>query len=254
MFLAFRDYMKKEILLSFLLVILLVYIFYVGIPIMRFESEKKIIELKSDDKKFHNKVNILLPAIGEEGKGIVAWLRVEVLDGEGRTLLEINNISFLEDTQESIRIAKSIAEQITNIDMEDYDIIYSFNADATKIEGPSAGPAMTIATTIALQNKTLNDSVVITGYLKEDGTIGKVSGILEKAESAKQNGVKLFLVPLGQRIQIESETNKTCDNGVFTTFCKTETFSRRIDVQEEIGIDVIEVGSISDALKYFVID
>jgi len=258
MFPVFSDYMKKEIILGFLLVILLACIFYFGIPLARLENEAEIIEektigLESNNEKFLSKAKILLPAVEEEGQGIMAWLTVEVHEGEGRTLLEIDNISFFEDTQKSILVARSIAEKITNTDPLDYDIIYSFNANASTIEGPSAGPAIAIATIIALENKTINQSVIITGYLKENGKIGKVSGVLEKAKVAKQNQLELFLVPLGQKIQSEIETNKTCENDGITTFCKTETFSRKVDIQEEIGIDVLEVESISDALKYFII-
>ncbi len=246
--------MRREILIGGLFVILVLYIFLVGIPLLRLESEKKVIEMKADEPEFSKDVEILLPAVEESGQGIMAWLKVEVHEGEGRTLLEINDISFWEDTQESIRIAKSVAEEVTNVDTSQYDIIYSVNANASKIEGPSAGAAMAIATSVALKNKNINNSVVITGYLKEDGTIGKVSGILAKAEAAKENGVKLFLVPLGQRIQTKIETKKQCEHGVFTAYCETKVIEENVDIQEEVGIDVIEVGSISEALKYFVVD
>ena len=254
MFLAFCDYMKREILIGSLLVILVAYVFYFGVSVMRLESEEKVIKMKLDEKEFSNKVEIFLPAVEEEGDGTMAWLNVEINKGEGRVLLDIDDIFFLEDTQESVRIAKSVAEKTTNIDTSCYDIVYSFNANASKIEGPSAGPAIAIATSIALENKKINKSVVITGYLREDGTIGKVSGILEKAESAKQNQIKLLLIPVGQKIQTKIETEKNCENSVFTTYCKTETISKKIDIQEEIGINVIEVENVSEALKYFIID
>ncbi len=254
MFLAFRDYMRREVLIGGLLVILVAYVFYFGISVMRLETEEKVIKMKSDEKEFSNKIEIFLPAVEEEGDGTMAWLEVEINEGEGRVLLDIDDIFFLEDTQESVRIAKSVAEKTTNIDASIYDIIYSFNANASKIEGPSAGPAMAIATSVALKNKTINKSVTITGYLREDGTIGKVSGILEKAESAKQNQIKLLLIPVGQRIQTKIETEKNCENGILTTYCKTETISKKVDIQEEVGIDVIEIENISEALKYFIID
>ena len=251
--------MRKELLIGILLVILLAYIFLVGIPVIKVETEKKVIEMKAPEEKlnendFHKSVEILLPAVEEEGKGIMAWLEVEVHEGEGKTLLEINDILFCDDTQESIRIAKSVAGEMTNVDTSDYDIFYSINANASKIEGPSAGPAMAIATSIALQNKTLNNSVVISGYLKEDGKIARVSGLLAKAEVAKQNEVELFLVPLGQRIQTKTETKKNCEHDALTTFCETETVEKRVDIQEEVGIDVVEVGSVEEALGYFVVD
>ena len=245
--------MKKEILVGTLLTLLVIYIVFVGIPVIRFETEK-VIETKSDENKFHKEVEILLPAVEESGDGIIASLKVEVNEGKGRTLLEINDISFWEDTQQSVRTAKSVAEKITGVDATKYDIIYSINANASKIEGPSAGAAMAIATTIALENKTINNSVVITGYLREDGTIGKVAGILPKAKTAKENNMQLFLVPLGQRTQTKIETKKNCEDYAYTTFCQTEAVEKNVDIQEEVGINVVEVGSISEALKYFVVD
>lgn len=246
--------MKKQILIAGLLIILLIYVVFVGIPIIKFESEKQIIEMKPDREKFYKEVEIILPAVEESGEGVIAILKVEVTEGKGRTLVEINDISFLDDTQESIRNAKTVAEKITGMDTSNYDIIYSINANASKIEGPSAGPAIAIATIIGLENKTINNSVVITGYLREDGKITKVSGILAKVQSAKDNHVQLFLVPLGQRIETKTETKKDCENSAYTTFCTTKFVETKVDIQEEVGIDVVEVGAISDALKYFIVD
>jgi len=252
MFLAFCDYMRRESVLGGLLAVLVIYILFVGVPLIRFETQGKVIEMSGIDEKIYSQVELLLPAVEEEGQGTMAWLRVEIHEGRGKTLLEIDNILFWDDTQESIRRARLVAEEITGIDTSNYDIVYSINANASRIEGPSAGPAMAIATSLALENRTANKSVIITGYLKEDGKLGKVSGILTKAEVAKQNGVKLFIVPSGQRIQTKLETKKECEHDIFTTFCKTKTISKEVDVQEEVGIDVIEVDDISEALKYFI--
>jgi len=221
---------------------------------MKPTNKEKVLQMKSADGKFSNKLGIFLLAVEEEGDGTMAWLNVEIDKGEGRILLDIDDISFLGDTQESIRTAKSVAEKITNIDTSHYDIIYSFNANASRIEGPSAGPSIAIATSIALENKTINNSVAITGYLRKDGTIGKVSGILEKAEISKKNHIKLLLIPIGQRFQTKIGNEKKCETSIFRTYCKNETIPKRIDIQKEVGINVIEVENISDALKYFIID
>ena len=245
--------MRKQILLRTLFIILIFYIIIVGTSIFRVKTGK-LIEMKVSEPKFYKQVEISLPAVEEDGKGTMVSLKVQLNKGEGRVLLEIDSISFWEDTQRSIRVAKSVAEKITNKDTSDYDIIYSIFANASKIEGPSAGPSIAIATIIALNNETINNSVAITGYLREDGTIAKVSGVLAKAEAAKENGIKLFLVPLGQRVQPKTETKKNCKNSFLINYCTTETIERMVDIQEEVGIDVIEVKNISDALKYFVID
>ncbi|MEM5793097.1 MAG: S16 family serine protease [Candidatus Aenigmatarchaeota archaeon] len=238
------------ILLTIILIFSGIYIFQLSKFGKKEEVLKTDCNLNSDGYPI-NEVKILLPAVKDDGDGMMVWLSVDVYPGSGRTLIDINNILFWEDTQESIRLAKEIAGNITGKNLSNFDLVYFIDANASKIEGPSAGPAVAIATIFALENKTLNNSVVISGYLRSDGRIGRVSGLLEKAQSAKENGVKLFIVPKGQRYQIKTETIKKCDEIGFTTFCRTETFSNRVDIEEEVGIDVVEVERLSDAIGYF---
>jgi len=246
--------MKIQKLFLILVSTITIYLLF-STPIPDVENKETIIQMKPEiPLGSKREVKIPLPAVDEEGKGTIVWLRVEVLEGEGRILLEINNILFWEDTQESVRLAKSIAEELSDVDTKNYDIIYSIDANASKIEGPSAGPAMAIATILALENKTINNSVVISGYLRKDGKIGKVSGILSKARAAKENGFKLFLIPKDQSYQLKTETEKKCFTEGLTTICRTESFTERVNIKDEIGIDVIEVENISEALKYFIIE
>ncbi|MBD3155279.1 MAG: hypothetical protein GF368_01330 [Candidatus Aenigmarchaeota archaeon] len=246
--------MKKRSLVGILVAFLVLYVVFFGTPLIRIESKERVIEMKASDEDYSREVEIFLPAVEENEEGIMALLKVKLVEGEGKTLLEIDDISFLKNTQESIRVSKRVSEKVTNIETSNYDIIYSIDANASVIEGPSAGPAMAVATSFALLNESLNHSVIISGYLQEDGTVSKVSGILAKAEVAKKNSIKLFLVPLGQRAQVKTETRKVCETIGLTSYCETETTSKRVDIQEEIGIEVIEVGSISEALEYFIMN
>ena len=185
------------------MVLLVLYIVLIGMPLFRIEQEQKIIEFREEPQpEYSRKTTMKVPAIDEEENGIIAELSVEAMPGKGRTLVDIEEILFWEDTQNSIRTAKSVAEKITGIELSDYDLIYSVKADASAIEGPSAGVAMTIATIASLQNKNINENVTITGYLKNDGRIGKVSGIIPKANISKEIGMELFLVPRGQKYHI----------------------------------------------------
>ena len=246
--------MKKKIIVSSLVVLLVLYIVLVGIPVFRIQQEQKIIEFQEQPQhkpEYSRKTTMKVPAIDEEDNGIMAELSVEVMPGKGRTLVDIEEILFWEDTQNSIRTAKLVAENITGIDLSDYDLIYSVRANASAIEGPSAGAAMAIATIASLQNKTINHSITITGYLKNDGRIGKVSGILPKAKISKETGMELFLVPHGQKYQITYEQERRCEKYVFSTFCRTETVEKKVDIEEEVGIRVEEVENVEEALKYF---
>lgn len=199
----------------------------------------------------YGKSTIYMPAVDENGKGVVTSLKVESAEGEGRTLVNINDILFWTDTQFSIQTAKAVAENYTGYDVSKADIIYAINTSANLIEGPSAGAALTIATVAALRNQTLNPDVMITGTIEPDGTIGQVGGILEKAEAAKAVGAKLFLVPEGQAIESYYKQERSCRPIGPITYCTTNYVPVSIDISSQAGIQVKEVADISDALKYF---
>jgi predicted S18 family serine protease len=67
------------------------------------------------------------------------------------------------------------------------------------IGGPSAGAATTVATIAALQSTQVKHDVAITGTIEEDGYVGQVSSVFDKAIAADKNGMALLLVPRGQK-------------------------------------------------------
>ena len=199
-----------------------------------------------------NYVTINLPAVDNNGNGIVAQLKVQSLPGEGKILTNINQLSLWTDTQDSIRTAEVVAQNITGKDISKIDLVYSIQTNASVIEGPSAGAALTIATIAVLENKTLNQDVMITGTINPDGTIGQVGSVLEKAEAAKQIGAKLFLVPVGEGYQSNNLPEKTCNMHGSITFCTTKYKFQTLNISKSVGIDIKEVATINDALKYFI--
>lgn len=193
-----------------------------------------------------------LPAVDNNGSGYITTLKVEAMPGTGRTLVDINSLLFWEDTQQSIRKAKGIAEKISRVNTSNVDLIYTISANASLIGGESAGAALTIATIAVLENKKIGDDVIITGSVNHDGSIGPVQGVLSKAIAAKEFGAKLLLVPLLQSREVIYESQKHCDTINGFEICTTEQIPRKSNVSEEAKIDVREVGTISDALKYFI--
>jgi uncharacterized protein len=198
-------------------------------------------------------VSLYVPAVDSEGNGVPTKLTVQVIPGNGKILTNINNLLFWVDTQQSIQVAQAVAKNITKADISKVDIIYSIETNATIIEGPSAGAALTIATIAALENKPINTSVMITGTINPDGTIGPVGGILAKAKAAKDVGATLFLVPEGQGVQTTYVPKQQCEKIGPITFCTTEYIKQTVDTKKSIGIQVIEVSNIHEALKYFLI-
>jgi uncharacterized protein len=194
---------------------------------------------------------VVVPAVDEDGNGVATTLDVQIIPGTRRALVDIDRLLFFTDTQNSIRVSRSVSENLTGVDLSYYDIIYSIRADASVIEGPSAGGAMTIATIAALTGRDPDTTVMMTGTINHDGTIGPVGEILAKAIAAKEIGAKAFLVPLGQSQQVVYESRETCHNVGISRVCDIERLPRKIDVGEEAGIDVIEVTNIQEAMSHF---
>jgi uncharacterized protein len=196
---------------------------------------------------------IKVPAVDNEGNGVVTLLRVEALPGEGKVLVNINQLLFWVDTQYSIIVAEEVAEDFTEIDLSNIDLSYTIETNASVIGGQSAGAAITVATIAALENKTIDPNTMITGTIRSDGSIGQVGAILAKAKAAKDVGATLFLVPPDQAIQINYKPVKKCEKIGPITYCSVEYEEERIDISEEVGIEVKEVSTLQEALKYFLV-
>ncbi|MBI5148106.1 hypothetical protein HZA33_00315 [Candidatus Pacearchaeota archaeon] len=198
-------------------------------------------------------VSMEVPAVDSSGKGVATILAVESMPGSGRTLVDIDNLLFWSDTQQSMRVARLVAANITGKDINKYDLVYNVYANASLVGGPSAGAALTLTTIAALENKQINKSVMITGSINHDGTIGPVGGILEKAKAAKDINATLFLVPLLQSRDVIYETKEHCEKFGPAQVCTTETIPRKINVENEAGLQVLEVGTIKEAMQYILL-
>lgn len=192
-----------------------------------------------------------VPAVDDSGKGVALTLSVQSRPGEGRVLTDINNLFFWVDTQNSIRVAQRVAQNITKIDISKIDLVYDVKTNASAIEGPSAGAALTIATIAALENKNVNPDVMITGTINPDGTIGRVGGIDSKAQAAKEVGAKIFLIPAGQSVQTTYQPSENCETIGPLYYCNTEYKSTTVNITSVSGLEIKEVSDIQEALKYF---
>jgi uncharacterized protein len=198
-----------------------------------------------------SEASLYAPAVDNQGNGVVTVLKVDAQSGSGRTLVDVNHIVFWADTQQSIQTAKDVAGQISGVDLSKIDLVYSIQTNASLIEGPSAGAALTIATIAALENKTLNSSVMITGTINPDGTIGEIGGVVAKASAAKSAGATLFLVPQGQGTETNYAPIQKCEASASFTICTTTYQQQTVQVSQQSGIRIQEVSDIRDALKYF---
>lgn len=96
--------------------------------------------------------------------------------------------------KDSVFNAASVIREITDKDIGDYDI--HVNAiGGGRIDGPSAGAAITICIISALLNKPLRQDIAITGEISLRGKIKPVGGIFEKIYGARRKGIKLIVIP-----------------------------------------------------------
>lgn len=132
---------------------------------------------------------------GEEGAILNA--QVIVKNGTGHVFIDTSPYTQV-DLQGSTRIAAMVASDALGIDQKSYDFYYIIKIDSPIIGGPSAGGALTVATIAAINNWQIKPSVIMTGTIDPDGTIGPVGGIPFKFEAVTTKNTTLFLVPQGQ--------------------------------------------------------
>lgn len=249
---------KKDKNRNISIAVLVVAFFLLGFSVSPYIQPKdRLVEVKENNiVKFLYKsdktgsATVRIPAVDEEGKGVITELTVQAMQGSGRVLANIDKLLFWVDTQNSIRTARDVAQNYTRINLAQYDIVYTVEADeASVIEGGSAGAALTAATIAALQNKTIRPDVVISGTINHDGTIGPVGEILAKAKAAKAGNASVFLVPAEQGKGRTYKTERHCEKKGPAQLCTLETVAQEIDISKEAGLPVLEVLNIEEALK-----
>jgi uncharacterized protein len=247
--------MAKKSLLPWILVILLASTLILFLVVGPEETSENNIGY-SNETRFAaignaSVVTMRLPAVDADGNGVLTDMAVEIRNGTGRILVDINNLFFWADTQQSIKLARDVAEKVSGINASNFDLVYNVYANASLIGGPSAGAAITLATIAALEGKTINESVMITGTVNSDGSIGKVGDVFEKSQAARDGNATLFLVPEGQGSKAVTKTTKDCKMYGIIELCSIDQISERISIDNKTGIKVIEVKNIKDALQYF---
>ncbi|HEY9206099.1 MAG TPA: S16 family serine protease [Candidatus Methanoperedens sp.] len=164
-------------------------------------------------------------AVDENDKGHVIPLEVIIKSGKGNLYPNIANVRYDETLQSSVQIAILVAREVTRTSLSDKDVEINIEspveAQGLIISGGSAGTAITLAAIAAMEGKTIRKEVLITGTINEDHTIGRIGAARAKAMAAKDNGAVLFLVPSGQKSDVG-----------------------------DVGIEVLEVETVEDAIKY----
>jgi len=109
---------------------------------------------------------------------------------------------------------------------------FAISIDTGDVGGPSAGLAMTLAVLDVLTEGELTGGGVVatTGTIRSDGSVGAVGGVKQKTIAAREAGVALFIVPLGEVEEAQANAGEMRIAGV-------ETLDDALAVLEEIGGD-----------------
>ncbi|PJI08381.1 MULTISPECIES: Lon family ATP-dependent protease [Clostridium] len=97
--------------------------------------------------------------------------------------------------KDSVFNAASVIRKLTDKDIKDYDIHVNVIGGG-KIDGPSAGSAITVCILSALLNKEVRQDVAMTGEISLRGNVKPVGGVFEKIYGARRKGIKLVTVPV----------------------------------------------------------
>ncbi len=191
----------------------------------------------------------------DEDNGTMGSLTVKLIPGNSSVLIDIN--PFLEtDLQFSANTAIEYAKRKTGFIRPNRDFVLTYQISSNVIGGGSAGAATAIAAIAAIENKTLNPKIAITGTINPDGSIGQVGGVLEKAKAVSSAGYTTFLVPKGQtKIRYYEQVTEE-ETGLGYTFYNKRYVPRTIDIKDQVkedwGLNLVEVSDINQAMKYMV--
>jgi predicted S18 family serine protease len=144
--------------------------------------------------------SMMVPAVDANGKGILTTITARAVPGRGDVYISVEPLISVE-TQQSEKIAVRIASEAAGVDRNQWDIFFKIVAPAESVDGPSGGAAMTVLTYAELTGRKPRKDLTVTGSIERDGRIGKIGGVLAKAEAVHEAGLKVFLVPLGQSVQ-----------------------------------------------------
>jgi predicted S18 family serine protease len=87
----------------------------------------------------------------------------------------------------------------------------------------------------------------MTGTISDDGHVGAIGGVIEKATAAKENGKTLFLIPQENQL-ITPPSPATSGTGVFSTAHPVQQVPAKEYIEKNIGINVSYINSIDDVM------
>lgn len=187
-------------------------------------------------------------------EGTAMNIKVDIRDGTGLVLVNTQTPTGA-DFQTSAKTAVKIAESYTNSDLSNKDVIFSISSknenELQTVDGPSAGMAMTVLLVMEIQDKPINDKILLTGTIQPDGTIGPVGGVPQKADAAGKYGATTFIVPKGEATTFVQECTEKKEGAFYFRNCRSEPRDLSPILEEKYNMKVVEATNLESVLKYF---
>ncbi len=137
--------------------------------------------------------------------GIAIPMEIEARSGTG-LFIETDDVLLDESVQKSLKKAYYLAGIVARggLDGREFRLkIRNPLIDTLTLNGESAGAAIAITMIALVLDMELNSSVLITGSIGSDGSVGEVGGIWNKAQAAKEANATVLLVPEGKKIDVD---------------------------------------------------
>jgi predicted S18 family serine protease len=184
-------------------------------------------------------------------EGGMVNISVEVAPGKGRVLVQTTPLMGTV-FQDAANHAVAAAANHSGVDLSGADVIFSIRSpeEVSEIDGPSAGAAMAALLTSVLEGFPLNESVTVTGTIDENGRIGPIGGVLEKAEAAYRSGKTLFLLPAENNQVIGYREEVRLLGNLRIVRQLPVVMDAKTYLQENLGIQVRYVDTLDDLLTY----
>ena len=144
-------------------------------------------------------------AVDQDDNGLVLPIDVEIIpSGDGTVSIDVRNVKFETSFQTAVRNAVEVASEHSGVKVSDKDIIirvvneFEDPQGELTIDGGSAGALISAMIIAGLSGEKIDSSVLVTGTIELDGTVGRIGGLEEKAQAAADFGAKTLLVPQEQ--------------------------------------------------------
>ncbi|PKM80417.1 MAG: ATP-dependent protease, Lon family [Firmicutes bacterium HGW-Firmicutes-14] len=119
---------------------------------------------------------------------------------EGKGSLRFNDTAG-SMAKDSVFNAASVIRRLSGEEISNYDIHVNIIGGG-RIDGPSAGMAITAAVLSAIQDRPLRQDLAVTGEISIQGRVKAVGGVFEKIYGAKQAGMTKVIVPMENKKDI----------------------------------------------------